>query len=166
MKCPNCKHKVLEKKTNIGVLHIYKCKKCGLQFILGKEIQSKPNEYENLLNSVKSVRVHNHNLNLVHINQIFTSDKIRGFEVGCATGLFMKMAEKQGIEMVGIEPMEASYRIAKKNGLNVLNGYFPQDMPKGIGKFDFIIFNDVFEHINGSKKILLSCMNYLKVGGI
>ena len=49
----------------------------------------------------------------------------------------------------------------------MINGYFPDCLPVNMhkDKFDFIIFNDVFEHIPDVKKTLAMCNELLIQGG-
>lgn len=51
------------------------------------------------------------------------------------------------------------------NSLKIINGYFPNDLPKN-QKYDFIIFNDVFEHIPNVEMIVKNCYDSLNSNGI
>lgn len=86
-------------------------------------------------------------------------------DIGCATGLFLKVAADKGFQVVGIEPNPVMARIAMNQGLPVLNGYFPESI--GLEeKFDVIIFNDVFEHLQDLNQILKSCHKSLHEDGL
>jgi SAM-dependent methyltransferase len=87
-------------------------------------------------------------------------------DVGCAHGWFLQEAQSKGLQTVGIEP-------AKKNLQQVIDfsflgdvreGFFPQALSLE-EKFDFIVFNDVFEHLPDIEVAIKSCHQHLKPGG-
>lgn len=86
-------------------------------------------------------------------------------DIGCAHGWFMEAAAVRSIVCRGIEPDREMGGRAAAAGHDVVDGYFPQDMPCQ-EKYDAIIFNDVFEHlpdVNGIARVL---PDYLQDGGI
>jgi SAM-dependent methyltransferase len=85
-------------------------------------------------------------------------------DVGAAHGWFVQIASKY-FDVIGVEPDYAIYHEAKKKGLNIKLGYFP-DAVDGDAPFDIIVFNDVFEHIPNSNKVLNSCRSYLTNNGL
>ena len=89
----------------------------------------------------------------------------QGLEVGCGPGLFMEMAKVRGYSMLGMEPSSGAYRITKEKSLNVIQGMFPEDLPESL-TFDFIIFNDVFEHLLNADAALSCCAHHLKPKGV
>lgn len=86
-------------------------------------------------------------------------------DIGCASGLFMKMAEQRGCQVTGLEPNPVMAAIAKQSGLNVIKGYFPDAIPQG-AKYDLIVMNDVFEHLPNVSDVLLSCKPLLKKNAV
>lgn len=90
--------------------------------------------------------------------------KVSILDVGCASGLFMKLAVDRGHTVYGVEPNPIMYSAAIKKNLNVVNGYFPDDINKNID-YKVIIFNDVLEHIPDINSILESCYKYLPDNG-
>jgi SAM-dependent methyltransferase len=89
----------------------------------------------------------------------------RVLDVGSATGQFLGQATAAGFDAIGVEPNARFVRNAKKRGLSVVEGIFPD----AIGteeKFDVIIFNDVLEHIPNAKEVLQSCLDHLTDNGI
>ena len=67
--------------------------------------------------------------------------------------------------MDGIEPEYNFFLEAKKYGVNVVNGLFPQDFSTE-RVYDFIIFNDVFEHLPDLDSALKACYALLKPEGL
>jgi len=87
-------------------------------------------------------------------------------DVGCGYGWFLDEAKRMGLRVVGIEPEQRIAAEAKRlTGCQVLEGCFPEILPQG-SAFDFISFNDVFEHLKDPKQALEACYEFLKPGGI
>lgn len=87
----------------------------------------------------------------------------RVLEIGCAEGWFLNEASKRGAVVVGIEPSDVA-EIARAAGHKVHVGFFP-DVLGADEKFDYIVFNDVFEHLPDPSFILEACAQTLSVGG-
>jgi SAM-dependent methyltransferase len=77
----------------------------------------------------------------------------------------METAAARGMTCRGIEPDREMSTIAKAAGHDVVDGYFPQDMPSG-ERYDAIVFNDVFEHLPDVNGIVQTLPNYLRDGGV
>ncbi len=84
-------------------------------------------------------------------------------DVGAGTGMLVEQAMKMGLDAVGVEPSQWCCRLAKDQGLPVLQGTLPH--PELAGKsFDAITAIDVIEHVNDPMALLKSCRRYLKPG--
>lgn len=145
---------------------IYFCKKC-CHYYCGYADDPEPYSiYEEYGYSIKQLRLKNYRKILKKMHHIIPQNAT-GLEVGSGFGWFLQEAEKFGYSMYGIEPMEKNYNYSvQHNNCELINGFFPQDLPDNLcGKFDFIIFNDVFEHIPNLKNILTTCDNFLKPEG-
>lgn len=173
--CPICGENICKSKriANIGI-QVYSSKKCGLDYVDPKAIiklcdgvdSVRGDRYVSGLNGIENLRIKNFKKILFTMKNILgIQTESKGLEVGSATGLFIVEAKKEGFEVEGIEPMYESCRISWEKGLNVKNGYFPADIDQ-TQRFDFIIFNDVFEHIPDIEKCVSSCFNHLNPGGI
>jgi 2-polyprenyl-3-methyl-5-hydroxy-6-metoxy-1,4-benzoquinol methylase len=122
-------------------------------------------EYEYLL---KSIRDKNYNKILKNLPGVLSKNAV-GLEVGSALGWFLQKCEDIGYSMLGIEPIKCNYeKSIDEEGSTIINGYFPECLPieKYANQFDFIVFNDVFEHIPETKKILTVCRKLLKEDGL
>ncbi len=115
--------------------------------------------------SLEGLRVKNFGLILQQLKQQKSSSALSILDVGCASGLFMRVANGQGYTVTGIEPNQQLYALTQKHGLKVTHEYFPPKA-KLDEKFDVIIFNDVFEHIPDVHTILNSCSEYLNEDGL
>lgn len=89
----------------------------------------------------------------------------RLLEVGCGHGWFLAAAAKRGYEISGIEPDSQIAEVARRTGLPVLEGLFPDCLPIG-EKWDILVFNDVFEHLPDPATAARICRDVLSPGGL
>jgi 2-polyprenyl-3-methyl-5-hydroxy-6-metoxy-1,4-benzoquinol methylase len=86
----------------------------------------------------------------------------RVLEVGCGEGLLLSELSKLGFNVEGIEPSESGSFRARRKGLNVATGYFPQRQPAG--HFDAVILSHVLEHLSDPIAILQSTSRIAPLG--
>ncbi len=90
----------------------------------------------------------------------------RILDVGCASGIFLDVANKNGWEVFGVEPCKWLVDYGNKNfGLNIVKGTlkeanFPRDY------FDVITMWDVLEHTSDPIEELKEANRVLKNGGL
>lgn len=94
------------------------------------------------------------------IENRFDKDCINILDIGSGTGLFLEMGKKRGHSMLGIEPNQSMYSLSKARGVDVRRGYFPQALDTK-QKFDVIILNDVFEHIEDLETLVFNIKKYM-----
>ena len=121
-----------------------KCERCAFYVS-----HLKPN-FGAPVEGIKDVRIENFNkiFDLIK-NEI--NDDCKMLEVGPGKGLFMKLAQEKKIDIFGIEPGKKEANFLSKKKLKIFNLEFPLKDIELHQKYDFIIFNDVLEHINVSK---------------
>lgn len=88
----------------------------------------------------------------------------RLLDVGCAHGWFLQAASHRGYRAIGLEPDPAIAAQARLDGLSVISGFFPQDLPDR-EIFDVISFHDVFEHLPSPREAAAACFQRLSPGG-
>lgn len=171
--CPICHTKgriIRSHLTNDGhPVRIFYCRSCQYYWLDPKKLKiANIGNYLDLLESVKTVRNINNQRILDVLDQLFVKKQnVQGLEVGSATGSFLRASEMyERFHFTGIEPMVESYNICIQQGLNCINGMFPDDLPKEIGEFDLIVFNDVFEHIPDSSSLIEKCVKLLNNDGV
>ena len=150
----------------------YQCSECKYWFSLlnvsiddtDSYLYSEDRDDEKIISFLDHIRKKNFTIILNEIEKLFVEKKLNILDVGCASGLFMKMADLEGHHVVGIEPNFFMAKIARNDGLRVLDGYFPDSLNKSY-IFDVIIFNDVFEHIPDIDRIAEACKDHLVTGG-
>lgn len=84
-------------------------------------------------------------------------------DIGAGSGLFLREAANLGYSAIGIEPSQFLANAGKKNGLNIIQGTFPNNCPHE--KYDVIFLTDVIEHIADPLSMLESIPNFLTSGG-
>lgn len=158
----------------------YKCKRCSLlwapQLDIDTTFTSQLNE-DNRKEAIEGIRNTEFQSVSSLLQKFLTSGK--GLDVGCSYGWFMEqMQNSEDIFEIslsesshnkymidGIEAEDAVAEQARNKGLNVYTGLFPMDMPSDNRKYDFIVFNNVWEHINHTDKLIIDCISYLKNDG-
>lgn len=163
-KCPVCSFSSKLKYRLKG--NIFKCINCDLLYAKNINFDSDKIEIINpeiWFNNISNLRRKNFEIIIKNINN--EQNLKKGFEVGSSTGLFIEMCEQENIICSGIEPEERAFKISEKKGLNVIKGFFPQDLPKENNKYDFIIFNDVFEHIPDVQLNINNIKEHLTING-
>lgn len=112
---------------------------------------------------LRELRISNFKTLLTSIKSL-NSNGGRLLDVGCAHGWFLDTT-KNDFEVFGLEPDKNIFDVAFKRNLPVRMGYFPDALDES-EKFDVIVFNDVFEHIDDIKSILSSCSQRLNKDGL
>lgn len=167
--CPICNGKIFKKISN----WTYYCAECNYwTAFLDRNIESyddnvfkEPKDKNQTISFLDDVRIKNFSLILNYLSLIRKNEKLSILDIGCATGLFLKLAKKRGFEVLGVEPNTTMSRIAVKRKLNVRAGYFPRVLSKN-EKFDVITLNDVFEHIEDLGSLLIDIKKHLNHKGI
>jgi len=87
-------------------------------------------------------------------------------DVGCATGNFLKVAQENGWQVLGVEPIGKAAQIARDYyQLEVITGTLDSaDIPSI--SFDVITMWDVLEHLPSPKQALHRSLELLKPGGL
>jgi SAM-dependent methyltransferase len=85
-------------------------------------------------------------------------------EIGCNDGVLLKPLMELGLNPIGIEPATNIAKFATNNGCNVINDYFNEDTAEKYfcEKFDLIISNNCFAHIDNIKSIVKGIKKILK----
>lgn len=99
---------------------------------------------------------------LARLPLLKSSPRGRLLDVGCAHGWFLeRMSEYHDVK--GIEPDPSIADVARRRGLDVDCGFFPD--AAGSDVYDLIAFNDVLEHIPDARGTLDACHERLAAGG-
>ena len=156
MSCYACEDTLI-KNTD----YTYKCKNCDLYVSnlvpgFGREIVG-----------IDDLRIKNSKEVLLKILPFKKDDDFKILEFGSGEGLFINEAQKLKLDITGSEPDEPQFQILKKKYNDIIKVALPFEEAREelLGKFDFIVFNDVFEHLKELDKILIQLKSYLKSDG-
>lgn len=99
------------------------------------------------------------------LNERYSLAGKKVLEVGCAEGWFLEEARSRGMIGCAIEPSRPHAEMSRAKGFDVIEGFFPDDIDTA-ARFDFIVFNDVFEHLPDPVSALAHCEEMLEPGGV
>jgi 2-polyprenyl-3-methyl-5-hydroxy-6-metoxy-1,4-benzoquinol methylase len=148
---------------------IYQCRKCNLltsNAIFNQSFLSYNTEVRET--GIKQLRVNNFESIIQHIIQqkAKISTPISGLEIGSGIGWWLETCKNHNISCIGIEPEKNFEAYHNENKLSVIYDFYPLTKNKLDKKFDFIIFNDVLEHIADIHSLIWALDQNLKEDGI
>lgn len=155
-KCPICGNAQVHLKFKLEY-DVYECGDCKFQFSpdasFNKSFKSDFDE-QTRLKALQTLRMQNFKCIL---NSIKRNSRLRskGLEVGPGHGWFLDACKLNNIECDGIEPETRFNESYRQSGHKVTNGFFPEAITSDT-KYEFIAYNDVFEHlpdINASMRV-------------
>ena len=129
--------------------YVYKCNQCkflksNLKPGFGREIEGisevRKNNFKRIIKKIKSIGTKN----------------IKILEIGSGNGFFIEECNKAEIDITGSEADEEQLGLLRKK----YNKIIQLSLPFGVStnnlnnKFDYIIFNDVFEHLENLELVL------------
>jgi 2-polyprenyl-3-methyl-5-hydroxy-6-metoxy-1,4-benzoquinol methylase len=164
--CPNCNSSLfLAYKLDHNV---FECKSCKLQLAEGASFNLC---FESSLNeniretALKGVRLHNYQIIIEAIESYLPKKQLTGLEIGCSYGWFLDLCRSNQITCKGIEPEINFNSIYEERGYQVINGFYPEVLTNN-EEYDFIIFNDVIEHIPDINAVMTANRNHIKQSGL
>lgn len=149
---------------------VYQCNSCGLyssdaDFDLSFRSSLEEDSREI---GLKKLRLNNFELIARELKENYFKYKstLKGLEIGSGNGWWLEVCKNNEIDCLGIEPENTFTDYYKHTGLNVVEGFYPNLETASLEGYDFIIFNDVFEHITDLKSLLESIKKDLKKDGV
>lgn len=163
--CPVCGSplKVLFKLR----FNVYKCDNCGL---LHSDAHFE-HSFESALEAgardpgLKALRLQNFITIIAKLKAAKKGD-LNGMEIGSGNGWWLETCQSQKVGCIGIEPEHVYEDYHQEKKLDVIYGFYPDVSPKKENGYDFIIFNDVFEHIPDINSLVESLKQDLADDGI
>lgn len=143
-------------------MEIYKCPHCGLGITKGLKTQiSGYHRDETYIEEEKLFR----NIFLKRVSTISKFAKQgRVLEIGCSTGIMLKLLQNRGWKVKGVEISPKSAGAAKKRGIEVMVGDFSKLEFKE--KFDLVILNHTLEHLENPIDVIKKINNLLSPEGL
>jgi SAM-dependent methyltransferase len=166
--CPVCDNPLkLKYKLKFNV---YQCFNCGL---LNSDAQFEHSFQSDLESDSRDIGLKNLRLkNFATIIQELKKQygtkfsSLKGLEIGSGNGWWLQTCKEEGVSCIGIEPEHIYEDYHKENKLDVIYGFYPDVSPKREGGYDYIIFNDVFEHIPDINGLVESLKQDLSDDGV
>ena len=115
-----------------------------------------------------STSFHNHFKDFVKSLEPWLKPNAMVLEVGSNDGLLLGLLRDAGFNVTGIEPSELLVAESKAKKLNVHQGYFEENFVAsnfGLTKFDLIVGNNVFAHIENLSGAIELAGKMLNTGG-
>jgi SAM-dependent methyltransferase len=166
--CPVCGNP-LKVKYKLK-FNIYKCANCGLFNSDAQFEHSFQSDLESVSRDIglQQLRLNNFDIILKELLKLEGNkdNKISGMEIGSGNGWWLETCKKNNIDCIGIEPERIYENYHKENKLDIIYGFYPDVSPKKEEGYDFIIFNDVFEHIEDINGLIENLKKDLSDNGI
>lgn len=137
-----------EKRYPLKLVYCPKCSLVQLSEVLPREIVF-PKSFNYLSSTSKSVREYYEALAKKHIRYF---DPKRILEIAGNDGVYLKHFLQKDTEVLNVDPASAAVALAKKSGVNSIEGYF-EDQEISF-RPDFIVAFDVLAHAQNVHEIL------------
>lgn len=98
------------------------------------------------------------------IGQLGLPRGARAIEIGAGVGYLTRRLKDEGLQIVGIEPGRGYAAHWQKNGVEIVDDFFPT--PRVTGRFDLICSYAVLEHIPEPTRFLKDVRNHLAPKGV
>ncbi|RXK85900.1 class I SAM-dependent methyltransferase [Filimonas effusa] len=166
--CPIC-NICLDLKYELKY-NVYVCRECKLLHADAKFEYSFESDLESGARDIglKQLRLKNFAtiIDVLKKNAGERDENLSGLEIGSGNGWWLHVCKQNGLDCIGIEPERIYESYHKEKNLNVVYGFYPDVSPAKKEGYDFIIFNDVFEHIPDINALLISLRKDLKQDGV
>lgn len=146
---------------------VFSCPNCGLQTSDAVFDISFKSQLDNEIRSIalKDLRTNNFERILSKLVAGTSSKQLKGLEIGTGNGWWLETCRRYGISCEGIEPEQSFRKEHERQHLPVYYDFYPSAQLAN-KKYDFIIFNDVLEHIPNPSKLFDSLRNNLEEKGL
>lgn len=139
---------------------VFKCRKC--LFFKSTLLPGHGREIE----GISELRQRNFKKIIKIIKSLNKSQNFKILEIGSGNGFFIEECKKLYINITGSEADEKQYQLLKLKYDNTLKLKLPlKDMEKKFDKYDYIIFNDVFEHLEDLDLVIQQLKKFTKDNG-
>lgn len=180
MKCKLCSSECIKKYALIGNrtkqnIMAYYCQNCAIHFCESLDFDYNDSD-ENIIsyyeNASDYIQSRQHKI-FSFIRDNFCKQPGVFLDIGSGIGYSLKVAQELGWYAVGVEPnntLENYSRNVLK--LNTVNGYLSKDMIKTLkellpeGSADYILVDNVLEHIPDPVDFFQNALSLLKPGGL
>ena len=155
------------KDENTYPLQIYVCSECSLVQIL--EVIDPETLFQNYSFSSSTVKplINHFEDYAIWLKTKYNPNFV--VEFGCNDGILLKEFNKIGVKNCGIDVSKNITQIARKEGLDVITGYFDEstsgDIKKRLGMADIVTGSNAFAHNDNPEKLIKAARNILNYEG-
>lgn len=150
---------------------LFKCKNCDSYFSKVELVKKTLINYES--GSIDVYMNENYVSNRVQDIILYSQSKnwlpskdVNFLDIGCGVGWSLVIANRNGFNAYGIEPNKLASKFGNDDlKVNVINSLFRPDIFKE-KKFDFIMMDQVLEHVHDPLKMIVDAFRLLKPGGV
>ncbi len=87
-------------------------------------------------------------------------------DVGCGPGTFLKRGKERGWKVCGIEPSRVAAEYARGLGIDVIEGFFTDELKERLRGFRGMHLSEVLEHLPHPEEFLRDINDVLEEGGV
>ena len=141
--------------------YVFKCKNCSF---LKSNLKS---GYGREIEGIEELRRKNFKQIIKVLKSIDNLGKLKILEIGSGNGLFIEECKASSIDISGSEADDEQVSLLKKKFSNIFQISLPLQKVDNIkfDKYDFIVFNDVFEHLENLDKVINQLNFFLNDNG-
>ena len=141
--------------------YVYKCINCS--FFKSK---LKPGHGRDI-EGISELRKKNFKKIIDIILSLNVNQDLKILEIGSGNGFFIEECKRSNIIITGSEADEEQYNLLTKKFSNIIKIALPiKDLNNELSnKFDVVVFNDVFEHLENLDLIIIQLKSILKTNG-
>ncbi len=141
--------------------YVFECKKC---FFLKSNLKS---GYGREIEGIEELRRTNFKQIIKVVKSIKGLEQFKILEIGSGNGLFIDECNASQIDILGSEADDEQVSLLKKKFSNILQISLPLERVDDLkfDKYDFIVFNDVFEHLENLDKVISQLEFFLNENG-
>jgi SAM-dependent methyltransferase len=168
--CPLCLADTMRAVAQLaGDAAIARCQNCGLASGVHRTYSAETADHfrgldlARYLRSVGATRKRSYDRLLAEVKPFANAGT--WLDVGCSYGWLLERVQEVGFHAVGLEPSSAAATEARTNGLTVVEGLFPDDVPAEVNPA-VISFMDVLEHLPDPVAALQAAKQKLSPNGI
>lgn len=163
IKCMVCHKNTIILLNNQNYI-IYRCNNCGLGFTknIKKQTENYHRDEDYIRNQKQFENIYQKRVNII---DKFANNVGRALEIGSSTGLLLKLLQKKGWDILGVEVSARAGKFARKHGIPTLITSF-EKVKLSKDFFDVIILNHTLEHLNNPAQIIRKINSLLVQNGI
>ena len=87
-------------------------------------------------------------------------------DIGCGPGTFLRRGKERGWKVCGIEPSPVAAEYARSLGIDVIEGFFTEELKDQIGRFNAVHLSEVLEHLPHPEEFLYQVYHILEDRGL